>query len=385
MGARLGSARARQILLLALLALCIAQVGWWLYDQAAHTRRTRLATERRWELDLESARRMLELGMPPEELAQRLPHVQLVPAEGPESTGDAAPSAPDPAPRALVPAIDPAARAQLEGEGRSRLNQYAWEGGFFALVLLAGIGVLARALRQEAALRERQQSFLAALSHEFKSPLASLRLSVETVALRDPPREARARLLQRAIEDVDRLQSLAANVLDSAQIDEGRLRLAPERLALADAARSALDEHAERAGASGARIECRIAPELEILADPIAVRAVLRNLLDNACKSLAASKGGALVLHARERRGFVELTVEDGGIGFAPEEAEQLFEKYYQGAQLRTRERSGSGLGLYIVRRFAELEGGWVQAHSAGPGRGAAFTVAWRAAAENGA
>jgi len=375
MGARLGSARARQILLLGLLALCIAQVGWWLYDQAAYMRRTRLETEQRWARDLESAQRMLELGMSPAELAQRLPHVRLVPAEGNSSDVGAA--------SALVPAIDPAARAELERERRSRLNQYAWEGGFFALVLLAGIGVLARALRQEAALRERQQSFLAALSHEFKSPLASLRLSVETVALRDPPREARARLLQRAIEDVDRLQSLAANVLDSAQIDEGRVRLAPERLALADAARSALDEHAERAAALGARVECRIPRELEILADPVAVRAVLRNLIDNACKSLAAAKGGALVLDARERRGYVELTVEDGGVGFAPEEAEQLFEKYYQGAQAR--ERSGSGLGLYIVRRFAELEGGWVLARSAGPGRGAAFTVAWRAATDGAA
>lgn len=373
---RLGSARARQILLLGLLALCVAQVGWWLYDQAAYTRRTRLETERRWALDVESARRMLELGMPAAELAQRLPHVQLVPVEPADSElGEPA----------FVPQIDPAARAQLERDRRKRLNQYAWEGGFFALVLLAGIGVLARALRLEAALRERQQSFLAALSHEFKSPLASLRLSVETVALRDPPREARARLLQRAIEDVDRLQSLAANVLDSAQIDEGRLRLAPERLALADAARSALDEHAERAGALGVRVECRIPRELEIQADPIAVRAVLRNLIDNACKSLAAAKGGALVLDARERRGFVELTVEDGGVGFAPEEAEQLFEKYYQGAQARARERGGSGLGLYIVRRFAELEGGWVEARSAGPGRGATFTVAWRAAAEGGA
>jgi signal transduction histidine kinase len=112
----------------------------------------------------------------------------------------------------------------------------------------------------------------------------------------------------------------------------------------------------------------------------VAVRTVLRNLVDNAIKAVAAKGGGVVRVEGRRAAGAVELEVRDDGVGFPPEEADRLFEKFYRlGDELR-RTSPGSGLGLYIVRRFVQLTGGRVSARSAGPGEGAAFTVRWPAA-----
>ena len=82
----------------------------------------------------------------------------------------------------------------------------------------------------------------------------------------------------------------------------------------------------------------------------------------------------------RARNGFVELAVADDGVGFEPALADKLFEKFYRPGDELRRTSKGTGLGLYVVRRFVELERGWVSALSPGPGRGATFTVAWPAA-----
>jgi signal transduction histidine kinase len=121
------------------------------------------------------------------------------------------------------------------------------------------------------------------------------------------------------------------------------------------------------------------APELEVQADPIALRTVLSNLVDNAIKATIANGGGTVTLRAEESGQFVKLVVRDSGVGFAANETNRLFEKFYRpGDELRRKTR-GSGLGLYIVRRFVELEHGRVSAHSDGPGQGAVFTVLWPA------
>ncbi|MCG8462967.1 MAG: ATP-binding protein [Holophagales bacterium] len=103
---------------------------------------------------------------------------------------------------------------------------------------------------------------------------------------------------------------------------------------------------------------------------------VLRNLLDNAVA--AADAGGSRVsMWAAETPESIRLDIADDGVGFPPEEAKNLFEKFYRvGDELR-RTRPGTGLGLYLARRFVEIEGGRISARSAGPGLGAIFTVTW--------
>ena len=276
--------------------------------------------------------------------------------------------------------VAPRVLAELRSSRFHRLNRYAWEGAFFLAVLLAAMAVVHRAVREEAELRQRQENFLAAVSHELKSPLASLRLSVETLAMRDPPAERRAELVQRLLADLNRLQRMIANILDTSRLSAAETRAAPERVALAEAVSSVLDELRELAAENEVTLDAGVTESLAVWADPEGVRTVLRNLLHNGIR--AASQGHVSVRGSRAD-GWVRLEVRDDGIGFPPHEAEHLFEKFYRVDGGGSGRVSGTGLGLYLVWRCVSLDGGRVTGESAGPGRGASFTVEWPAATEN--
>lgn len=350
-----------QIFFLLMLAICAGQMVFWIFDEVAHTRRLHDHITQLYTQETAAARRLLDEGVPAEQIADLFP--SIIYTSGPERV-----------------TIDPRALETLRLDRVHRMRRIGWEGAFFLAVLVAAMGVLAQALHQDAQLRRRQQNFLAAVTHEFKSPLAALRLGAETLELRDPPPEQRRKLVGRLLEDIDRLDTMIGNMLDTARLEEGRVRLQPQPLHLSELVSATLDELGARAGAAGVELRREIAPVPAVQADPLAVRTVLRNLTDNAIKATAATGGGTVTLRVAEEGRFVKLEVIDTGIGFPPDEARRLFEKFYRPGDELRRRSPGSGLGLYIVRRFVELEQGRVTAKSGGPGQGAAFTVLWPAA-----
>jgi signal transduction histidine kinase len=114
------------------------------------------------------------------------------------------------------------------------------------------------------------------------------------------------------------------------------------------------------------------------MSDPLALDVVVRNILENALVALGPGGGGSIALSARAVGGHVELAVRDTGVGFAAADTARLFEKFSHrrgGAG-----NSGTGLGLFIVRKLMHLAGGSVSAHSDGPGKGASFLLSWPAA-----
>ncbi|GAB4222340.1 MAG: hypothetical protein Kow0062_19300 [Acidobacteriota bacterium] len=352
--------RALQIGFLLLLAVCAAQVVWWIFDEIEFTTRVERQVLEHHARDAEAARRLLERGMPRDDVIALFDDL-VIAEDGTVS-------------------IAPEAEARLHETRRSRINRYAWEGSFFLLVLLAGVAVLARAMRQDAALRRRQQNFVAAVSHEFKSPVASMRLAAETLLDRDPPEEMRRRIVRRLVQDIDRLESMVVNILDAARIEEGALPRMPERIPVAEMAKAVVDEARVRAEEAGVELVCDVPDDLVVEADRSAMHSVLRNLLDNALKAAESGAGSTVRIEAARDGAMVRVSVVDDGVGFDPAEGPNLFLKFYRpGDELQRRSR-GSGLGLYLVRRFVELDGGRVEAASDGPGRGARFTVHWRAA-----
>jgi signal transduction histidine kinase len=361
MARRKGRTRAWQIVLLILLAICVAQLLWWILDEAHYTHQVATRTAELYRRSARAANALLAAGVSAERISALFPFLSRSP-DG-KTFELAAP-----------------VREQLWRDRFHRLNRYGWEGSFFLVVLLAGMSILARTLRQEAELQRRQQNFLAAVSHEFKSPLASLRLSAETLALRDLPGPRRQALVGRMLDDLGRLERMVLNLLDTTRIEEGRIGYRPERLPLQPLVQSVLAELDQLARASSVSLRNEVPAELSVWIDPLAARTVLQNLVDNAINATAAAGGGGVVLRAREGRGAVQLEVADSGIGFAPEEADRLFEKFYRTGDEMVRRSRGSGLGLYLVQRFVELGGGTVRAASAGPGSGAVFKVDWPSA-----
>ena len=171
-GDRMKSPRVFQLTALALVVVSAVQVGWWLFDQHAYTVEKVNAARAAYAGQTAAAQALLKAGTPASRVQQLLPQIRV---NGTQAT--------------LAPAVEQALRT----EEHRRNNQYAWEGGFFLLALGVCIAVIARALRAEARVLEEQDGFLALVSHQFKTPLASLQLSLETMALRAPAPERRAR------------------------------------------------------------------------------------------------------------------------------------------------------------------------------------------------
>ncbi len=350
--------RATQVGLLVLLTACSAQLAYWMIDEVRYTADVKTRLRSAYEAEVESAQSLVKAGMKWSDIAYAYPQVKL-----------AADSA--------TLALDPQVVERLEKERFHRLNRYAWEGAFFLAVLLASMTIVYHAVREDAELRRRQEEFLAAVSHELKSPLASLRLSAETLALRDPPAARRSELVHRLLADLGRLQRVIFNLLDTSRLSAAELRGAPQRTVLADAVADVVGELRDQEEGA-ARLCVDVPSDLVIVADPEGLRTLLRNLMHNAIK--ATAERGDIAVSASAVPAGVKLEVADTGIGFPPGEASHLFEKFYRIAGDPGERPAGTGLGLYLVRRFAELDGGTVSARSAGPGRGASFTVTWPSA-----
>ncbi len=357
----LRSARPMQVGFLVLLSVCSAQLAYWMLDEVRYTAEMETRLRAGYEAEVESARALLRSGSQWADIAHAYPDVAI-------------------SPDSATLSVDSRVLAQMHAERFHRLNRYAWEGAFFLAVLLASMAVVYRAVREEDDLRRRQEQFLAQVSHELKSPLASLRLSAETLSLRDPPAERRAELVQRLLADLGRLQRMIANLLDTSRLASPEMGSVAERVVLADEVSAVVAELRDLALEGATQVVADVPGELVVLADPEGVRTVLRNLLHNAIK--ATSGGGAVAVQANRHDGVVRLDVRDDGIGFPPNEAKKVFEKFYRvEGDPRTRP-GGTGLGLYLVRRCVQLDGGTVTAESEGPGRGARFTVTWRTATE---
>ena len=345
-----------------LLALCIAQVAYWVADEIRYTGRVQARLIAENGEDVIAATTMLRKGVPWSDVHHTYPDLVI-----------AADSA--------TVHISSELLASIEAERFHRVDRYVWEGAFFSAVLITAMVLVMRVVRAEKDLRRRQEDFLAAVSHELKSPLASLRLSTETMAMRDPDPPRRAELVRRLLTDLTRLERTVSNVLDASRLSAGEAHVIPARLTLANEVASVVEEMHEQAAECATTITADVAPGLTIFADPECVRTILRNLVHNAIR--ATCGGGEVKLTAASLNGRVRLEVRDDGLGFPPEQARRLFEKFYRLEGDTRGKMGGTGLGLYLVRRCADLDGATVSAESPGTGQGAVFTVAWRAGAQS--
>jgi signal transduction histidine kinase len=324
--------RFLQLGFLALLGLCVLQAAWWISDNVRLTR------------DIEAVR-------------------EVATSEAAGALGT----------EATLGAIN----AELTRLSEGRVNRYLWEGAFFLAVLIGGMAVLTRTLRHDAELRRRQQNFLAAVSHEFKSPLASMQLAAETLVLRSGDTDS-IRLGQRILEDCERLLRMVDNLLDTTRIEEGRHPIRAEHTLLAPQVATVVDSFGDRAARHEIRIEQRVPADLALSVDREALATMLRNLVDNALKACIAGNGHRIEVAAERVDRSMRIIVSDDGLGFPPDESHLMFEKFHRLGDEQTRRTPGTGLGLYIVRRLAELSGAEVTAASEGPGRGARLTLSFR-------
>ncbi|MBN8730442.1 MAG: HAMP domain-containing histidine kinase [Acidobacteria bacterium] len=254
-------------------------------------------------------------------------------------------------------------------------NRHWFLGGGLAMLvaLLAAAGfIVSRAVSKEIAVAQLQTDFVAAVSHEFRSPLASISQIAELLdADRWPTPDHRAKGHEILTRETARLRRLVEGLLDFARMEAGTAgyRLAP--LDAAEMVRAVVDEF--QASANGGQIELSIATGLpHIRGDREALSRALWNLLENAVKYSAPPARVWVETSASD--GGLAIRVRDEGTGIPGGEQAQIFNKFYRGSEAKARGVKGTGLGLAMVRHIAEGHGGEVRVES-DPGRGSTFTL----------
>ncbi len=220
----------------------------------------------------------------------------------------------------------------------------------------------------------RKDEFMAVLAHELRNPLAPIRNAVHVlkVCREDDARSAWARnIIERQVEQMSRLLD---DLLDVTRIARGKLEVRRERLDLAEPLEQAIETSRPLLDANGHAFEVDLAAgKLVVEGDGPRLAQVFANLLNNAAKY--TDRGGRVQLSIRAEDGQAVVRVRDNGIGIDPAVLPGLFRIYTQAVPARARAEGGLGIGLSLVRGLVEMQGGSVEAHSEGTGRGSEFVV----------
>jgi signal transduction histidine kinase len=273
----------------------------------------------------------------------------------------------------------------LDEAARARRASYLWAGALvIGAMALMGLFV-GNIFRRQMRLARLKTDLVAAVSHELKTPLASMRLLVDSL-LEDAPLElGKTREYLRMIAgENDRLTRLIENFLTFSRIERNRQHFEFAPVQPSGVIHAAAQLMRERLQTPACHFEIEAASDLPLLdADEDALITVLLNLIDNAYKYTPS--GEEVVKHisvrAHHAGGEVVFEVEDNGIGIAPRDQKRIFRRFYQVDQRLARETGGCGLGLSIVEFIVRAHGGSVRVKSR-PGAGSTFIVRLPCAAE---
>jgi signal transduction histidine kinase len=265
---------------------------------------------------------------------------------------------------------------------RNQVLTQNWEGN--AWLMIAGIVsfvtimtvlvlfsvFLAREIREV----RRQTSFIDSVTHELRSPLASLRLCLETQAREGLLTSQRQRLREMMLDDVERLSAFVDDILESSRLAHASEARGVEAFELAALVQRCIATTAKRHRIELDSIAVELPAGLVLHTDPMALEVILRNLLDNAVKYSDPPRRVGLRT-SEGPRGALVLEVSDRGVGIPKADLKRVFDRFYRVDDEAVRSRRGTGLGLFVVASLVRGLGGRLRAFSAGPGEGTRMVV----------
>jgi two-component system, OmpR family, phosphate regulon sensor histidine kinase PhoR len=230
------------------------------------------------------------------------------------------------------------------------------EGSVFFLILLIGMIKIRHSFVKEVQIARQQKNFILSITHEFKSPIASVKLIAETLKKRELPREKQEQLLNNSLGEVERLENLVENILLTAKIENNRYGFSMQTINL-----SKLIEDLKEKIKFGKtqNFDFYIEESLQIEGDNSALTSVILNLTENACKY--SPPNSTISISAMKNEDTIVVRVADNGRGISEEEKSRIFEKFYRVGSEETRHTKGTGLGLYIVKQLVNLHSGNIE------------------------
>lgn len=262
-------------------------------------------------------------------------------------------------------------RTQVEVEGFGWMPLF--EGGLLLTLILAGVTVIFIYWIKQHRLNKMQRNFVSNVTHELKSPVASIQLALETMALRDLSDEKKREYISMMLDDTERLSMLIDRILGAARIERKQRRYRLESVSMRHFLEDFIAEDRHLFEKDGHIIVLEKGKDARVAIDRPAMRVVLANLLENAARYSPPGSKIRLKLH-RDLRSC-RLDVIDSGTGIAGKDLKNIFKMFWRGSEGSVSRVPGTGLGLYIVRNIVKDHHGKVWALSQGIGRGTTFSV----------
>lgn len=245
------------------------------------------------------------------------------------------------------------------------------EGAVFLFLIGLGFWRIRKTFREEIAMTRQQNNFLLSITHELKSPLASLKLSMQTMQKRQLDQEHIQKISNMALDDIARLQSLVENILWASKIESANFSLNLELLDVSALTLEIYERIQEKF--EGQRIfESNIEPDVHCYADRLSFASVIYNLIENAIKY--SSDKATIAVHVTGDEQHIYLSVADTGMGVPDKEKEKIFNRFYRIGTEETRTTKGTGLGLFIVKHIVQRHNGTIYVADNAP-RGSIFKV----------
>jgi two-component system, OmpR family, sensor histidine kinase SenX3 len=244
---------------------------------------------------------------------------------------------------------------------------------FFAIII-TGLVLNTTFLLREIKRNEQQDAFLNSVTHELKTPIASIRLYLETLKTRDVNEEKRQEFYNIMLKDSDRLLNTVEQVLHASRTRDEKKLTNAANINLTTLLQDSIEQIRSRYNFDENVITFTKADDFNIIGDANELQSVFANLLDNAVKY--SDKNVHVSVEVKEfDEKTVEICIKDEGVGIAKNQLKRIFNRFYRIPSLSTQKAKGTGLGLFIVRFIVKKHGGKIFAESLGEGFGTTFRV----------
>jgi signal transduction histidine kinase len=244
---------------------------------------------------------------------------------------------------------------------------------FFALII-TGLVLNTTFLLREIRRNEQQDAFLNAVTHELKTPIASIKLYLETLKTREVSAEKRQEFYNIMLKDNDRLLNTVEQVLHASRTRDQKKLENVSAVDLAELLNDVIEQINNRYELKPNEIDLFYANNLNVIGDKNELRIVFMNLLDNAVK-YSENNVNVLIRFSELDEKRVEIRITDSGAGIAKKELKRIFSRFYRIQNLATQKAKGTGLGLFIVQTIIKKHHGKIFAESKGEGNGTTFVI----------
>jgi signal transduction histidine kinase len=253
---------------------------------------------------------------------------------------------------------------------QSKMWMIIGEGSIFILLLLLGFWWIRKNISRELRLARMEKTFLLSVTHELKTPIAAVKLFLETLRSRKLNDEQQSKIIADALRETNRLQDLSENILLATRLDQRGKAILSEEVNFSETARYISQRLTNLF--PDYTIVSYITPDITISSDHQLITALITNLIENAIKY--SPKGSCITIKLHELPESVKLIISDEGLGIANEEKSRIFDKFYRIGNEDTRKTKGTGLGLYIVKNIVKLHHGNISISNNTP-KGSIFEI----------